>query len=152
MKKDKPERIFKPNKKFKPLLVDEGDEIYPNGIFSFNITKMLAYMKDNPEIFILESINTEDYRKESTAYDEHYIDSVYRTDPVILAEISPGNYNLIDGNHRVEKISRKGGGTIMAYRITPEYHMQFLTSQNAYDTYIEYWNSKVKDLKDMEKL
>lgn len=34
--------------------------------------------------------------------------SVDVTKPVIMAEIAPGHYNLIDGRHRVEKARRLG--------------------------------------------
>jgi len=46
-------RRVKYNKKFKPATVDAGDELYPNGIFVFNITKMIV-IKMNPEKFPVE--------------------------------------------------------------------------------------------------
>jgi ParB-like chromosome segregation protein Spo0J len=36
------------------------------------------------------------------------MDSVEILRPVVLAEISPGQYNLIDGRHRMEKARRMG--------------------------------------------
>jgi len=35
------------DKNFVPVSVDEGDEYYPNGIFVFNITKMLKFINEN---------------------------------------------------------------------------------------------------------
>ena len=64
--------------------------------------------------------------------------------PIILAEIRPGGYNVIDGNHRLEKAYRMGVEYITAYRLKPDQHMPFLTSLKAYHTYVEYWNSKIK--------
>lgn len=63
--------------------------------------------------------------------------------PVILAEIAPGRYNLIDGHHRVAKARRGGVPSIPAYRIRCPEHVAFLTSKRAYEAYVEYWNSKV---------
>ena len=44
-------RKLKINKKFQQLSLDEGDEFYPNGIFEFNITKLLMFIKANPQLF-----------------------------------------------------------------------------------------------------
>ncbi len=70
--------------------------------------------------------------------------SVEISRPVILAEISPGQYNLIDGNHRMERARREGIKSMLAYRLNVEQHMKFLTSKKAYVAYIAYWNSKLK--------
>jgi hypothetical protein len=53
---------------------------------------------------------------------------------VILAEISPGRYNLIDGNHRVAKARREGVSSVLAYRCLE--HVAFLTSARAYEKYV----------------
>jgi hypothetical protein len=66
--------------------------------------------------------------------------------PIVLAEISPNRFNVIDGNHRVERARREGMPYIPAYRVHPHQHMAFLTSARAYEKYVEYWNSKVDDL------
>jgi hypothetical protein len=65
--------------------------------------------------------------------------------PVLLAEIAPGRFNLIDGHHRVAKAKRDGVPTIHARRITFPRHVPFLTTTKAYGKYVEYWNSKVKE-------
>jgi hypothetical protein len=39
---------------FQPVRVDEGDELFPNGIFEFNITKLLKHIKSNPVSFPIE--------------------------------------------------------------------------------------------------
>lgn len=41
-------RKLKLEKTFAPLPVDEGDELFPNGIFEFNVTKMLAFISAHP--------------------------------------------------------------------------------------------------------
>lgn len=65
------------------------------------------------------------------------------TKPIIIAEIAPNRYNIIDGNHRVEKAKRENIETLPAYRIKANYHVRFLTSQKSYLCYIDYWNDKV---------
>ncbi len=71
------------------------------------------------------------------------MNSVELGEPVILAEIAPNNYNLIDGNHRMEKARREGLKKILAYRLNSAQHIQYLTTQKAYVTYVEYWNNKL---------
>jgi hypothetical protein len=40
---------LKLDKKFQPCPLDEGDEAYPNGIFVFNIIRLLATIDAHPE-------------------------------------------------------------------------------------------------------
>jgi hypothetical protein len=45
----KDNRLLKLNKKFEPLPSEEDEEFFPNGIFLFNITKLLAFAESNSE-------------------------------------------------------------------------------------------------------
>jgi hypothetical protein len=137
---------FKRNKKFQPLSFDEGDELYPNGIFEFNITKLLEFINANQHIFKTQEIEVKAVRtRYSSSLDEETIQSANLASPIILAEISPGMFNVIDGHHRLEKAYRDGVIRIPAYKILAEQHMNFLTSTKAYTEYIQYWNEKLKD-------
>ena len=77
-------------------------------------------------------------------YYESHRSSVDIAQPVIVAEIAPGRYNVIEGNHRMEKARRMNIKHILGFRLTVAQHIGFLTSKKAYITYIEYWNSKLK--------
>ncbi|MCB2181260.1 MAG: ParB/RepB/Spo0J family partition protein [Desulfobulbaceae bacterium] len=140
-------KILKVDNDFIPCPVSSGDELFPNGIFVFNITKILEYIKKNPDGITLQKVKVSDFFKEFSYINKSHMDSVEISRPVILAEISPGQYNLIDGNHRMEKARRMGISSMPAYRLNVEQHMKFLTSKKAYVAYIEYWNSKLKSLK-----
>jgi len=144
-KKSKHERALTLDKNFTPVSIDEGDEFYRNGIFEFNITKMLSFINSHQVDFKPELVAVKDFVKEFSSINEGYTDSVCNTTPVILAEIPPGRYNLIDGNHRMEKARRSGTEYVTAYRIRMEQHIQFLTTQKGYIAYVEYWNGKLKD-------
>jgi len=50
-------RKIKLNKHYVPLPSHKGDEIYPNGIFKFNISKILEYIADGKLNLEIESIN-----------------------------------------------------------------------------------------------
>lgn len=101
-------RTLTPDENFTPAELREGDEYFVNGIFEFNITRLIEHIKSHPEIFIPEKINVSEFYNYFSVIDEGYIDSVILDEPVILAEIAPGRYNLIDGNHRMERAKRLG--------------------------------------------
>ena len=181
--------LLSEDKNFVPASEDDGDELYPNGIFVFNITKMIEYIRahkdeiplesievkahrtglsklneshiDKTDITVplilaeispgrynvidgnhrahkdqipLESIEVKAYRTGFSKLNESHIDKTDITVPIILAEISPGRYNVIDGNHRLEKAYRMKVGYISAYRLKPVLHMPFFTFLNAYYT------------------
>lgn len=137
-------KMLKVDNDFTPCPVTTGEELFPNGIFEFNITKMLEYIQKNPNGITLEEVAVNDFFKGFSSINESHMDSVEISRPVILAEISPGQYNLIDGNHRMEKARRMGINSMLAYKLNVEQHMKFLINKKAYVAYIEYWNSKLK--------
>lgn len=138
---------FKLNKNFQPLSCDEGDEFYPNGIFEFNITKLLEFINANQDLFQPQEVEVNAVRKtySSSNLNELTIQSANISSPIILAEISPDMFNVIDGHHRLEKAYRDGVTKILAYKVIAEQHIRFLTSTMAYTEYVQYWNAKLKD-------
>ncbi len=139
------DRKLKFNKRFSPCPVDDGDELYPNGIFVFNITKMAKFIEDHG--IQLEEVMVRDFSRGSSKWKEDYVETVDVTRPVIVAEIAPGRYSVVDGNHRMEKARRLGLESLRAYRIGPDQHLKFLTTEQGYKAYIEYWNDKLKQQK-----
>lgn len=143
---------LKINKNFVPAKTNAGDELFPNGIFLFNINRMLEFIELNKNDIVIENIDAEEYHFTFSIINEDHIDSVDITKPVILIEINPGIYNLIDGHHRVEKAFRNGIGTIRAYKLTVNQHINFLTEMKSYFAFIDYWNGKVKDINRLKKV
>ena len=117
MRTKKPQ-LLSIDKSNRPALVNDEDELYQNGIFVFNVTKMTEYLCKYKDKATPESIEVKKYRSGFAVLTENHIDKTNITVPIILAEIRPGGYNVIDGNHRLEK---------------------------AYHAYVEYWNSKIMD-------
>ena len=136
-------RKLKVDPGFIPCPAVTGDEHYPNGIFVFNISEMLKYIRDHPGEIALEEVQVSDIDSSGSTIDEAYMDSVDLSKPVILAEIAPGRYNLIDGHHRIEKAVRMGLKSIKAYKFHAEQHIRFLTEKRGYFAYVEYWNDKL---------
>ncbi len=130
---------------FTPCPVAVGDELFPNGIFVFNITRLIEYIQKNSDSITLEEVAVSDFFEGFSSINEAHINSVKISKPVIVAELSPGYYNLIDGNHRMEKARRMGIKKLPAYKLNVDHHILFLTSTKAYVAYVEYWNSKLKN-------
>ena len=137
-----PQRL-KYNKKFIPCPVSDEDEIFRNGIFEFNISKMISYLEAKSCSVPITEIDIGDFYKEFSSINESHVDSVNLEQPVIIAEISPGRYNLIDGNHRAEKARRSGKSKLPGYKMEVTQHINFLTSKSYYEDYVEYWNGKI---------
>lgn len=139
--------VLRLNPRFQPCSVKPGDELYPNGIFEFNITRLLAFIQTRAEQFpteFVELVGIPDYGR-SSSLDETALDAADLSRPIVLAEIAPDRYNVIDGNHRVAKARREGLRRIPALRLRCPEHVAFLTSTRAYEVYVEYWNSKLDD-------
>ena len=80
-------RALKIKKNFVPVETNYGDEIFPNSIFVFNITKMIEYIKKLKNEINLESINVSEYRdKAFSVIDESHVSLVDVSVPIILAE------------------------------------------------------------------
>ena len=139
----KSERALKLVKGFIPCIVNDCDEIFQNGYFEFNITKMIDFIHSNASDFVVEEVAVDDFPREFSSINDEHMKNVQIQEPVILAEISPGRYNLIDGNHRMEKARQLKIKYMKAYRLNVKQHIRFLTSSKAYIAYVEYWNSKL---------
>ncbi len=137
------------NDNFSPCPVSAADELYPNGIFVFNITKMIEYIQENTDRVALEEVAVNDFPKEFSFINESHVDSVDISKPVVLAEISPGRYTLVDGHHRMEKARMMGINSVRGYKLSVEQHMRFLISKEAYVAYVGYCNSKLKGIRGM---
>lgn len=139
---------LKLNRNFQPCTAEPDDELYPNGLFLFNISRLLAFINAHPEQFTVEPIEVADlahYDEEPS--DKEAIRTANLSRPIVLAEISPGLYNLIDGHHRAARARRDGVRILPGWRIRFPEHVAFLASTMAYEKYVEYWNGKVKDLR-----
>lgn len=132
---------------FEPCPVEGGEEVFRNGIFEFNVTRLMAFIEARPDRFPRETVavaSTPNYG--DARLDQTTIAAADITRPVLFAEIAPGRFNLIDGNHRMARARRDGVPTVPAYRIHGPHHVAFLTSTMAYQKYVEYWNGKVREM------
>ena len=84
-------RKLRIKKQFKPCPVNSEDEIFPNGIFIFNISKMTEFINANQPLFPKELISIKDLDNWNKGIlNEETINCADLSRPIILAEISPG--------------------------------------------------------------
>lgn len=81
---------------FTPCRVDDGDELFPNGIFEFNVTRILEHIAAHPTEIDLVELDVKDFCQEHSVLEQSRVESVNPSRPVVLAEIAPGHYNLAD--------------------------------------------------------
>ncbi len=129
---------------FSPCIPRVGDEMFPNGIFEFNITRMVEYLQTKTSGMKPIDIAVDELPWQASTVNEAAVCAADLDRPIVLAEIAPDQYNLIDGHHRAEKARRAGVKTLKAYRVRAEQHVAFLTTERAYHSYIEYYNDKLK--------
>ena len=148
-------RLLSPERKAIPVSPDPNDEIYCNGVFYFNVSALLEWLKQNPQPLVYMPI---DIWYSSSEKEDRYVEAADLTRPIVIAEIAPDyrefvpdipehhwmsrGYACIDGHHRIEKARRLGIETLPAVLIRMEQHIRFL--YKGYDRYTEYWNSMLK--------
>lgn len=130
---------------FVPCPVEDGDELFANGTFVFNVTRILERIERDPAEVALLRIAVSSFPRWVRPLDDAHVASADLARPLLLAEIAPGSYNLIDGHHRVANARRRGIDALQAYALTAVQHMPFLTSTSAYATYVAYWNGKLRE-------
>ena len=99
---------------FAPCPVDDGDELFPNGIFVFNVTRILEHVARHPEEVALVQVSVGSFPRWGRPLADAHVEAADLARPVLLAEISPGAFNLIDGHHRLEKARRSDVETLAA--------------------------------------
>ena len=115
--------------------------------FRVHITRLLAFIDTCPERFPVESVLVKDFPDFGSSHlNEETVRNADLSRSILLAEIAPGRFNVIDGNHRLARARRESVQMIPARRVLCPDHVPFLISDWAYEKYVEYWNSKFEDM------
>ncbi len=138
-------RKIKLDENYIPLPAHQGDEIYPNGIFNFNISRILEYIGEGKLDAEEERIAVRDWFKTHIrgSVNEDHLAMVDVTKPVLQAEIRPGIFEIIDGNHRMEKAYRDKIEFVNSFKLKGEQLLAFFVDKRGYEAFVEYWNSKL---------
>lgn len=124
---------------------DSSVEIYPNGIFHFNISRMLEYIDSGKTDAEQELIDVKEWFKRHVhgLVNEDHLLKVDITKPVLQAEIRPGMFEIIDGNHRLEKAYRDNVEFVNSFKLKGAQLLAFFADERGYKAFVEYWNSKL---------
>lgn len=92
-----------------------------------------------------EQINVKDWFKSHIhgSVNEEHLPTVDVAKPIIQAEIRPGRFEIIDGNHRLERAYREGVALIDSYKLKGEQLGPYFADKRGYEAFVEYWNSKL---------
>jgi hypothetical protein len=92
-----------------------------------------------------EDIRIPDWFKSHGAgcINEEHLKTVTLDKPVLVAEISPGRFNLIDGHHRMEKAHREKVETVKSYKLKGEQLIPYFIAVKGYEAFVGYWNNKL---------
>ena len=101
-------RQLKLDEHFVPCPEEEDDELYPNGIFVFNITHLLAYLQCDKSRILISEAQVSDFPRYNDGLDQDYVDNTDLKKPVILAELA-----------RMEKARKNNVATVPCYRVPP---------------------------------
>ena len=136
---------LKYDKTFVPMPLEDGEEYYPNGIFVFNISKLIAAIRNDPDPYEKQKISVAAYHVQKSDWNERYVEDADLSRPILLAEIRPDRFVVIDGHHRLEKAKRSRITELEAYFLRPLQFIPFMTTRKGYDAFVLYWNEKVDD-------
>jgi hypothetical protein len=139
-------RILQIQQNYVPCPVKENDEIFRNGIFHLNISKILEDIRNGKIVVEKEYIDIKEWFRwhgHNSRVDEKHLPTVNIDSMIIQAEIRPGIFSIIDGNHRIEKAFRLGKSSINSYKIMGEQLIPYFITENGYQVFVEYWNSKL---------
>ena len=150
-------RILPTKPAYLPVIPNDGDEIYRNGLVLFNITALLAWLEEQTLPIVQVPADKWGLHYEKA---EEYVLAADLSRPIILAEIAPDRfgfvpcipeddwtsrgYMCIDGYHRIEKARRMGIEILPAVILRMEQHIPFI--YKGYSHYAEYWNQKLNGL------
>lgn len=139
-------RLLVVDQSYSPIESLENEELYRHGIFEWNISRIKKYIERN-EREIHHSVIDVDKELLSASINQSHVDAVDLSIPVIQAEISPGSFIVIDGHHRLAKARKNHVPYVDSYKLLVNQHIPFFTSVTSYTTFVEYWNSKVHDMR-----
>ncbi len=141
------ERTLKLNINFIPCELQEDEECYPNGIFRFNISRIVEDIESGRLQAEMDKIDVPHWFKNHCMGDvnEDHMPNVVLSKPVIQAEIKAGFYEIIDGRHRMEKALRENLQYIDSYKLKGEQLLDYFIDEKGYSAFIGYWNDWLKN-------
>ncbi len=129
---------------FSPIPLQAGQEYLAIGPYEWHITALKQYLRQVFALRYLRFVRVERYMHPYLQVDEQHMEQVNVLSPVILAELYPGEYVVIDGQHRLSKASRMERERILAYKVPAAIHAHFMTTLEAHEAFVHYHNHHEK--------
>ena len=137
------EQIYYPGRYCFP---DNGEEWFWLSIFGYSISQIWKDIEVNPKLFLCGKALVKDcsrYGKDNL--NPEYVKQADLNKPLILVEIAPDRYEVMDGFYCIAKALQQGMDYLPAYYLTSEQAAAYLDSEENYARYLDYWNRKVED-------
>src|SRR5690606_24659523 len=137
---------MKIKRNFAPCPSFEKEEIFRNGIFDFNISRILEDIHSGRLPVEKEDILIQEWCKSHghhSSLNEDHLTTVDIDKTIIQAEIRPGFFTIINGNHRIEKAYWLGKSAISSYKLIGEQLIRHFITTHGCQAFMEYWNSKL---------
>ena len=138
-------RKMKINKNFTPIS-ETAEEVY-GGFLQFNISAIIEDIASKKLIVEKKRIYISSWFKEHSiefgVINKEHLPSVDLGMPIIQAEMRINKYEIIDGNHRMQKAFDDGRTYINSYQLSGEQLANYLMSKEQYESYVNYWNEKL---------
>ena len=140
-------RLINKKRKYIPCELQEDEECYPNGIFRFNISRIVEDIESGKLQAEMDKIDVPHWIKNHCMGDvnEDHMPNVVLSKPVIQAEIKAGFFEIIDGRHRMEKALRENLQYIDSYKLKGEQLLDYFIDEKGYRAFIGYWNDWLKN-------
>lgn len=128
---------------YTPINNTIGDEIFTDGIVTWNITKLIDYLANSKNyLYRLNKSQYEILIRNDQTVNESKIDLVDLNKPIIVVERHKGTQILIaiDGIHRLRKAQKYNHEYILAHILPFEEHIKFLESKRDFNFMIDELN------------
>ena len=139
-------RKLRINPNFIPCELKHDEECYQNGIFRFNISRIIEDIESGKLQVEKELIDVSQWFKKHCMGDvnEDHMPNVMLSKPVIQAEIKSGFFEIIDGHHRMKKALRENVQYIDSYKLKGPQLLDYFIDEKGYRAFIGYWNDWLK--------
>ena len=127
---------------FIPTIIKNNDQYFSNNTLIINVTKLISEIRAHPGFYNRQKLRVETYWRPCAKINEKHVPYVDLSVPIIIAEVRPFEYVVIDGHHRLEKAHRNGVYQLDGYVLPPEQYIRFIATKESYKNLIAHWNSK----------
>ena len=139
------ELIYKPG--FYAFDPKNRKEWFRSGFFEYDVTRLLAAEQTGRLSPYLHNVSVTECISffGKPFLPATHIEEADLSRPLLMAELSPFSYILVDGYHRLAKAAAHQIETLPAYCLPAKFAAEFLCKEKQYLEFTSYWNGKAYD-------